>query len=211
MAEEDLIFGKNRHFFGGIEPSNMLNFTAVLDKSSGTAKIKIEAQLPNDTVINGQTLCTVAGAAIRRKLTNYPMDEFDGDVVANIKTSSTIYDANINENGTYYYSVFPFTTQGVYNRNMANRVVVNEPANMEAFSAKSVYNASTGTATVQITANLPTGVVGAVIRRSTGGYPINETDGEACKTITSDGVYTDSSVVIGMTYYYSAFTYTSTG
>ena len=29
MAEEDLIFGKNRHFFGGIEPSNMLAFSAV--------------------------------------------------------------------------------------------------------------------------------------------------------------------------------------
>lgn len=28
MAEEDLIFGKNRHFFGGIEPSNMRKFTA---------------------------------------------------------------------------------------------------------------------------------------------------------------------------------------
>lgn len=31
MAEEDLIFGKNRHFFGGIEPSNMQNFTAVIE------------------------------------------------------------------------------------------------------------------------------------------------------------------------------------
>ena len=27
MAEEDLIFGKNRHFVGGIEPSNMLAFS----------------------------------------------------------------------------------------------------------------------------------------------------------------------------------------
>ena len=31
MAEEDLIFGKNRHFFGGIEPSNMQNFTAAIE------------------------------------------------------------------------------------------------------------------------------------------------------------------------------------
>ena len=56
MAEEDLIFGKNRHFFGGIEPSNMQNFTAAIEGEH----VKITAQLPADTVINGQTLCTVA-------------------------------------------------------------------------------------------------------------------------------------------------------
>ena len=60
MAEEDLIFGKNRHFFGGIEPSNMQNFTAVIEGEH----VKITAQLPADTVINGQTLCTVEGAVI---------------------------------------------------------------------------------------------------------------------------------------------------
>ena len=31
MAEEDLIFGKNRHFFGGIEPSNMLVFSVAVE------------------------------------------------------------------------------------------------------------------------------------------------------------------------------------
>lgn len=46
MAEEDLIFGKNRHFFGGIEPSNMQNFTAVIEGEH----VKITAQLPADTV-----------------------------------------------------------------------------------------------------------------------------------------------------------------
>ena len=73
MAEEDLIFGKNRHFFGGIEPSNMQNFTAVIKGEH----VKITAQLPADTVINGQTLGTVEGAVIRRKTTDYPKDEFD--------------------------------------------------------------------------------------------------------------------------------------
>ena len=32
MAEEDLIFGKNRHFFGGIEPSNMLAFRVAAEQ-----------------------------------------------------------------------------------------------------------------------------------------------------------------------------------
>ena len=85
MAEEDLIFGKNRHFFGGIEPSNMQNFTAAIEGEH----VKITAQLPADTVINGQTLCTVEGAVIRRNTTDYPKDEFDGEEVAIIKTSTT--------------------------------------------------------------------------------------------------------------------------
>ena len=207
MAEEDLIFGKNRHFFGGIEPSNMQNFTAVIEGEH----VKITAQLPADTVINGQTLCTVEGAVIRRKTTDYPKDEFDGEEVAVIKTSTTFVDSATSATGTYYYAAFPFTTQGVYNRNKANRVVVNEPEPMEEFSAKSVYVSSSDTVKVEITAKLPDGVAGAVIRKSTTGYPTSETDGDALTTITTDTVYTDTNVTVGTTYYYSAFPYTSTG
>ena len=207
MAEEDLIFGKNRHFFGGIEPSNMQNFTAVIEGEH----VKITAQLPADTVINGQTLCTVEGAVIRRKATDYPKDEFDGEEVSVIKTSTTFVDSETSATGTYYYAAFPFTTQGVYNRNKANRVVVNEPEPMEEFSAKSVYISSSDTVKVEITAKLPDGVAGAVIRKSTTGYPTSETDGDALTTITTDTVYTDTNVTVGTTYYYSAFPYTSTG
>ena len=85
MAEEDLIFGKNRHFFGGIEPSNMLTFTAHGGMPQGQYGVLITATLPNDTVVNEQTLCTVKGAIIRRKTTDYPKDEFDGDLVADIR------------------------------------------------------------------------------------------------------------------------------
>ncbi len=207
MAEEDMIFGKNRHFFGGIEPSNMIKFTAILED----AKVKIDAQLPNDTVINGQTLCTVAGAVIRKKITDYPKDEFDGEEIAKISSSGILTDINVEENGTYYYAAFPYTAQGVYNRNPANRAVVNEPEPMVKFLAKSVYESDTDTARVDITAKLPEGVVGAIIRKKTTGYPENELDGSEFITITEDGVYTDTDVIIGVTYYYAAFPYTSTG
>lgn len=207
MAEEDLIFGKNRHFFGGIEPSNMLAFSVVAENGH----VKVTAQLPADTVVNNQTLCTVEGAVIRRKTTDYPKDEFDGDLVADIKASTTLVDSGASATGTYYYAAFPYTTQGVYNRNKANRVVVNEPEPMEAFSAKSVYVSATDSVKVEIIAALPAGVAGAVIRKSTTGYPTTETDGEEFMTITADGTYTDTNVVVGAVYYYSAFPYTSTG
>lgn len=207
MAEEDLIFGKNRHFFGGIEPSNMLAFSVVAEDGV----VKVTATLPDDTVVNSQTLCTVEGAIIRRKTTDYPSDEFDGDLVANIKASTTFVDTGASATGTYYYAAFPYTTQGVYNRNKANRIVVNEPEPMEVFSAKSVYVSASDTVRVDITAELPSGVAGAVIRRSTTGHPTSETDGDLFKNITADGTYQDTDVVVGVVYYYSAFPYTSTG
>lgn len=79
----------------------------------------------------------------------------------------------------------------MYNRNKANRAVVNEPEPMQAFSAKSVYVSASDTVKVEITAKLPSGVAGAVIRRSTTGYPTSETEGELFKNITANGTYTD--------------------
>ena len=161
--------------------------------------------------MNNQTLCTVEGAIIRRKTTDYPKDEFDGDLVANIKVSTVFVDSGASPTGTYYYAAFPYTTQGVYNRNKANRVVVNEPEPMQEFSAKSVYVSASDTVKVEITAKLPSGVAGAIIRRSTTGYPTSETEGELFKNITANGTYTDTNVTVGVVYYYSAFPYTSTG
>ena len=207
MAEEDIIYGKNRHFFGGIEPSNMLAFSG---EFVGTS-INITATLPNDTVIDGQTLCTVAGAVIRRRSNDYPKDEFDGDLVATITSSTVFSDTGVVQNGTYYYSAFPFTAQGVYNRNKANRFVVNEPLPMEEFTATSIYNSGTKTAKVEITATLPEGAAGAKIRKSSVSYPLNENDGEEVQDISNSGVYYDEDVSVGSTYYYSAFPYTATG
>lgn len=205
MAEEDMIFGKNRHFFGGIEPSNMLKFNATVDNAART--VLIEAELPKDTVVDGQTLCTVAGAVIRRRADTYPVDEFDGDEIATITVDATVTDKSIVPYGSYFYSAFPFTKQGVYNRNPANRTSINEPADLVAFTADSVYDSDTDSIAVRIMAELPFGVTGAVVRKSTTGYPVDENDGEQVTTFTSDGVYIDTDLEEGNTYYYAAFPY----
>lgn len=117
MAEEDILFGKNRHMFGGIEPSNMIQFLAVSMKN----EVKIFATLPEDTTLNGQTLCSVAGAVIRKKTGDYPVDEFDGEGVAVISESGVLTDPDVETGNTYYYAAFPYTTQGVYARSIKNR------------------------------------------------------------------------------------------
>ena len=125
MAEEDLIYGKNRHLFGGIEPSNMISFNAVssYQASSGKARIKIIAELPKETTINGQTLCTIAGAIIRKKEGSYPKDEFDGALLATLTEDGFVNDDDVTIGKTYYYAAFPYTEQGVYNRSKKNRAV----------------------------------------------------------------------------------------
>lgn len=109
---------------GGISPSNMIAFTAF----SGNASVKLYIKEPTDTIIDGQTLSTIAGVKIMRKDTGYPNTEKAGIQVLDIKRenfgqySETPYEDNGLENGkTYYYAAFPYSDQNVYNRNPANR------------------------------------------------------------------------------------------
>ena len=207
MAEEDIIFGKNLHLFGGIEPSNMLKFTS--EYRNGV--VELTAHLPKDTVVDGQTLCTVAGAVIRRKSDNYPVNEFDGDLVSDVTSSGQIVDRVSNASNGYYYAAFPYTTQGVYNRNPINRAKINIPDAVSAITAKSSYDYTTDTPSIELTVKLPANVSGAVIRRSQNTYPTTETDGDECMDINTSGTYTDNNVVLGEAYYYAVFTYNELG
>ena len=73
------------------------------------------------------------------------------------------------------------------------------------------YVSASDTVKVELTCELPSGVAGAMIRKSTTGYPTTETEGDLVKNITADGTYTDTDVTVGVVYYHSAFAYTSTG
>lgn len=125
MAEEDIMWGKKRHLFGGIEPSNLLGIQ--IERSAGSSYIYLRLTLPKDTVVDGQVLCTVQGFVVRRKTGSYPVDEFDGVLVEDrdliVGQSTLVSDRVDDSNETYYYAVFPYSTQGVYNRNSANRAV----------------------------------------------------------------------------------------
>lgn len=128
MAEEDLIFGQKRHLFGGIAPGNMRKFefrSPINHEQIGDSTGQLIAVLPDHTVIDGQVVCSVAGAVIRRKRNGYPINEFDGEKVADISTSQIlkIKDYAIESAQAWYYSAFPYSTQGVYNRNSENRCV----------------------------------------------------------------------------------------
>lgn len=119
--EEDVLFGKHRHLFGGIAPSNMLAFTAKANKDNST--VTITAKLPKDTIIDNQMVCCVGGVVIRTSTSDYPKDEFDGELVADISEDSELNVA-ISGEEIIYFSAFPYSKQGVYNRNKTNRTRV---------------------------------------------------------------------------------------
>ncbi len=205
MAEEDLIFGKKMHLFGGTEPSNMKTFQGQIEESGF---ITITAEPPADTVVDGQALCSVVGAVIRRGSTDYPKTEFEGDYIGTVKERTQFTDPTADINGTYYYSAFPYTTQGVYNRSPQNRFVVNQPAGMVYFKASD--NPSGG---YNLKYELPPNVIGAVIRRDTVTWPSNENEGVLVTTVTENGTYVDTDVdkTGDIVYFYTAFPYTATG
>lgn len=122
MAEEDVIFGKNLHLYGGIEPSNMLLFKAtyVYDDTTNQKSVHIKYKLPRDTVIDGQMICSVGGAIIRRSENGYPKDEFDGILIEDVTSNGELLDTNVSEGITYYYAAFPYSKLGVYNRSNYN-------------------------------------------------------------------------------------------
>lgn len=227
MAEEDVVFGKNRHLFGGIEPSNMSAFSARQEISGTATNVILSAILPANTTIGDQTLCTVAGAVIRRKAGSAPANEFDGDLVANITTSGEVTDPNeVATDTTYYYQAFPYTTQGVYNRNKANliEVEVNDlpvPDNMRKFEVDgNQFNAITGVPFIKISYIWPAdgtvSPVGITIVRRSDRYPTSETDGTVVLTDTSnpgnvEKTFNDTTASPSTTYYYQAFPYGADG
>ena len=200
MAEEDLIFGKNRHFFGGIEPDNLKEFSAIIEDGV----VNLNVVLPDDTVIDGQTLCTIAGAVIRRKTNGFPKNEFDGDFVADVSESMYYIDSSAVPTEPYYYAAFPYTTQGVYNRNKENRTTINTTS--MTISAETPY-----ITTAKINFTIPAGFTGVVVRKGIDGYPETETDGEEVGTYASSGNFNDTDVVDGGTYLYSFFLYDAEG
>lgn len=132
MALEDIFYARNRHYFGGIAPSNMKQLRCEYDSSNMAEYIYVE--LPDDTIIDGQTVCSVEGAVLRFKEDGYPKDEFDGEDFGTYRESGFIAATGLTDSTTGltdlttgYISAFPFSTQGVYNRNKANRLIFNDP------------------------------------------------------------------------------------
>ncbi len=110
----------------GQAPNNMRAFAAFsLSKNS----IGLRFQEPADSYDGaGNLICSVKGVMIRKSTTDYPATITDGDLVVDNTNldeyvSTPFEVTGLTEGTTYYFSAFPYSTQGVYNlsSNEANR------------------------------------------------------------------------------------------
>lgn len=88
----------------------------------------IKWQDPENTVISGSTFSTWAGTKLVMKETGYPANPDDGTLVVNNTTrdkyKTTGYTVTGLTNGKqYYFALFPYSTDGVYNYDAGNRLL----------------------------------------------------------------------------------------
>ena len=109
----------------GIPPQNM----KLINVRPGDACVKINFQEPDNTVIDGQLICTTKGVIIVRKQGSMPESMDDGVVVlqneeiGKYKDTPFIDDGLVND-VDYYYRFFAYSDHGVFNMNIENSKAV---------------------------------------------------------------------------------------
>lgn len=112
-----------------LTPNSMKKFIAKYNMKLDRNVLLIEE--PDDTIIDGQTLCFVEKVIIRRKINSAPTNETDGDLVTTIfRRDFGTYsyngfvdnDIDPSEGEKWYYRAFPVSTSGVINNSEANNI-----------------------------------------------------------------------------------------
>ena len=115
----------------GIAPNPMKRFVA----SGGDQEIKLFATPPDDTVVDGQYLCYVAGYRVLRKQGSIPEHDNDGTIIIDVSGAemhmydNTPYiDSGLTNGVEYFYRAFPYSTLGVVNTSLTGNVASATPA-----------------------------------------------------------------------------------
>lgn len=102
---------------------------------NANASVIIKWQDPENTVISGSTFSTWAGTKLVMSETGYPANPDDGTLVVDNTTrdkyKTTGYTVTDLTNGKqYYFTLFPYSTDGVYNYDAGNRLL-GEPGDLK--------------------------------------------------------------------------------
>lgn len=105
---------------GGLVPTNMRQFSA----QSGMFEITLTGLEPSNIVVDGVTILTVKGCYIVMNDSHYPTNENDGTLIVNHIADGnpfTVEATNLQKNKQYYFSAFPYSTDGVVNRSGSDK------------------------------------------------------------------------------------------
>lgn len=102
---------------------------------NANASVTIKWQDPENTVISGSTFSTWAGTKLVMKETGYPANPDDGTLVVDNtvrdKYKTTGYTVTgLTNDKQYYFALFPYSTDGVYNYDTGNRLL-GEPGELK--------------------------------------------------------------------------------
>ena len=102
---------------------------------NANASVTIKWQDPENTVINGSTFSTWAGTKLVMKKTGYPANPDDGTLVVDNTVRDKYKTAGYTVTGLtngkkYYFALFPYSTDGVYNYDAGNRLL-GEPEDLK--------------------------------------------------------------------------------
>lgn len=108
---------------GEVAPGNVSGLSIAADYG----KLTIKWSDPQDTIVDGQTLCIWKGTKLVQKAGSYPEDVSDGTLLLDNQTRDAYKDNGFEINGlkngtTYYFSLFPYSNQNIVNKNEANRI-----------------------------------------------------------------------------------------
>lgn len=125
MAEDGTLSAK-----GGSGTSIAPKPTVEPTITNGNANVTIKWGDPEDSIIDGITLSTWAGTKLVMNENDYPIDELDGTLIVDnkerdkYKTNGCVVSGL--ENGkTYYFALFPYNTDEIYNYQTTNRLLGN--------------------------------------------------------------------------------------
>lgn len=176
-GEEGVIYGYNRHLYGGIEPSTMKTFGVItlmdIDTGMPVGSV-INAIPPDDTVVDEEVLCSVAGTKLIYNVYHEPVNEFDGEVITKLKPGETL--ANFhwippNQNGiilTAFLKAFPYSTNNVYGRNSKNCAIFNPPPAVDALSVTQTFDSEAQKYNVNVSITVPIVINKVVVGRING-------------------------------------------
>lgn len=97
-----------------------------LKVTSKDSILKIRWNDPENTVVDDETVSTWAGTKVVMKVGGYPESITDGILVVDNQVKNQYangYEINNLTNGqTYYFRLFPYSTDGIYNTDVANKI-----------------------------------------------------------------------------------------
>ena len=139
----------------GRVPDNMRAFSV---SSVSKTSLGVRFLEPADSYDSaGNLMCSVGGVMIRMSETDYPANTGDGTLVIDNKdlgkyATDAFEVSDLVDGKTYYFSAFPYSSQGVYNlsRDESNRAT-GSPAGGEAVTVNVNIDDTTGFSSVTIT------------------------------------------------------------